>query len=94
MAQLVKNSPAVWETWVLIPGLGRSPREENGYPHQYSGLENPIVHEVAKSRTPLINFHSLTHTLRDIDTHIYTQTLTHMHTYASTYVHRLGNKHT
>ena len=23
-----------------IPGLGRSPREEKGYPLQYSGLEN------------------------------------------------------
>ena len=38
----------------LIPGLGRSPGEENGYPLQYSGLENSmdcIVHRVAKSRT-------------------------------------------
>ena len=25
----------------LIPGLGRSPGEGNGYPLQYSGLENP-----------------------------------------------------
>ena len=25
-----------------IPGLGRSPGEENGNPLQYSGLENPI----------------------------------------------------
>ena len=25
-----------------IPGLGRSPREGNGDPVQYSGLENPI----------------------------------------------------
>ena len=36
-----------------IPGLGRSPEEEKGYPLQYSGLENSmycIVHEaVAKS---------------------------------------------
>ena len=24
----------------LIPGLGRSPAEENSYPFQYSGLEN------------------------------------------------------
>ena len=24
-----------------IPGLGRSPAEGNGYPLQYSGLENP-----------------------------------------------------
>ena len=43
----------------LIPELGRSPREENGYPLQYSCLENSmgrgawraIVHGVAKSRT-------------------------------------------
>ena len=26
----------------LIPGLGRSPGEENSYPHQYSGLENSM----------------------------------------------------
>ena len=38
----------------LIPGLGRSPREGNGYPLQYSGLENSInciVPGVAKSWT-------------------------------------------
>ena len=43
-----------------IPGLGRSPGEVKGYPLQYSGLENSmdyIVHGVAKSRTPLSNFH-------------------------------------
>ena len=45
----------------LIPGLGRSPGEENGYSLQYSGLENSMdrgawwatVHGVAKSRTQL-----------------------------------------
>ena len=34
-----------------IPGLGRSPGEEKGYPLQYSGLENfmdCIVHGVAR----------------------------------------------
>ena len=43
-----------------IPGLGRSPGEEKGYPLQYSGLENftnCIVHGVAKSWTQLSNFH-------------------------------------
>jgi len=43
-----------------IPGLGRSPGEGKGYPLQYSGLENSmdcIVHEVAKSRTLLSDFH-------------------------------------
>ena len=42
-----------------IPGLGRSPGEENGNPLQYSCLENPMdegaqqstVHGVAKSWT-------------------------------------------
>ena len=51
-----------------IPGLGRSPGEENGNPLQYSCLENPIdggawwstVHGVAKIRTRLSDFtHSL-----------------------------------
>ena len=39
-----------------IPGLGRSPGGGNGYPLQYSGLENSMncmVHGVAKSQTPL-----------------------------------------
>ena len=43
-----------------IPGLGRSPGEGNGYPLQYSGLENSmdyIVHRVAKSPTRLRDFH-------------------------------------
>ena len=43
-----------------IPGLGRHPGEGNGYPLQYSALENPtdcIVHGVAKSRTQLSDFH-------------------------------------
>ena len=43
----------------LIPGLGRSPGEGNGYPLQYPGLENfmdggawwATVHRVAKSWT-------------------------------------------
>ena len=44
----------------LIPGSGRSPEEDHGNPLQYSGLENSmdsVVHEVAKSRTQLIDFH-------------------------------------
>ena len=47
-----------------VPGLGRSPEEENGNPLQYSCLDNPMdggawlatVHGVAKSRTRLSNF--------------------------------------
>jgi len=43
-----------------IPGFGRSPGEEKGYPLQYSGLENAmdsIVHGITNSRTRLSNFH-------------------------------------
>ena len=47
----------------LIPGLGRYPGQENGYPLQYSGLENSMdctVHGVAKSQTQPSNFHLVT----------------------------------
>ena len=40
VAQLVKNPPAVQDTW--IPGLGRSPEEGKGYPLQYSGLDEAL----------------------------------------------------
>ena len=52
-----------------IPGLGRSPGEGKGYPLQYSGLENSMdrtVNGVAKSRTPLSDFHSLTQELEEL----------------------------
>ena len=55
-----KESTCNAEDLDLIPGLGRSPGEGNGYPLHYSGLENSmdcIVHEVAKSQTWLSNFH-------------------------------------
>ena len=44
----------------LMPGLGRSCGEGKGYPLQYPGLEESmdcIVHGVAKSQTPLNEFH-------------------------------------
>ena len=63
MALIVKSLPAnigdARDTG-LIPGLGRSPEEGNGYPLQYSGLENSmdcIVHGVSKSQTQLSDFH-------------------------------------
>ena len=55
-AQLVKNLPAMWVTWVRSLGWEDSSGEEKGYPFQYSGLENSmgcIVHGVAKSQTRL-----------------------------------------
>ena len=56
---MVKNLPAMQET----PESERSPREGNGYPLQYSCLENymdsgawwAIVHGVANSQTQLSN---------------------------------------
>ena len=45
-----------------IPGFGRSPGERNGYPLQYSDLENSllcVVHGVEESRTRLNEFYSL-----------------------------------
>ena len=57
---MVKNQPASAgdsRDMGSIPGLGRSPREGNGNPLQYSCLENPMdrgtwpatVHGVSKS---------------------------------------------
>ena len=42
-----------------IPGLGRVPGEEKGYPLQYTDLENSMdtVHGVTKSWTRLSDFH-------------------------------------
>ena len=59
VAQMIKNLPAMWETLGSIPKSGRFPGEGDGYPLQYSCLENPmdrgawrsIVHEVVKSQT-------------------------------------------
>ena len=63
MAQLVKNPPAMQETWVQSLGW-EDPLEKGKATHsnilQYSGMENSmdcIVHGVAKSRTQLSNFH-------------------------------------
>ena len=56
-ASMVKNPPANAGVVGSIPGLGRSPREGNGNPLQYSCLENSmgrgawwaIVYGAAKS---------------------------------------------
>ena len=59
IAQLVKNPPAMQETWVG-PWVGKIPGEGKGYPFQYTGLENSvdcIFHGVSKSQTWLSDFH-------------------------------------
>ena len=46
----------------LIPGLGRSPGEGEGYPVQYSGLENSVDYMYSpytESQTRLRDFHFL-----------------------------------
>ena len=62
VAQMVKNSPAMWETWVQSLGWEDSPGEGKGYPLQYSCLENPhgqawwaTVQGISKSQTQLSN---------------------------------------
>ena len=42
MAQMVKASAYNVGDLGSIPGSGRLPGEGNGYPHQYSCLENPM----------------------------------------------------
>ena len=69
VAQMVKESACNAGDLGSIPGSGRSPGEGNGYPLQYSGLENSMdrgarwaaVHGVTKIRTRLSDFP--THTL-------------------------------
>ena len=54
VAQMVKNPPAMRETWVRSLCWEDSPGEGKGYPLQYSGLENStdcIVHGIPKSWT-------------------------------------------
>ena len=76
VAQTVKNLPVMPESLQCgrpgsIPRLGWSPGEGNGYPLLCSRLENSMErgawqatgHGVAKSRTRLRDFHSLTHSL-------------------------------
>ena len=60
VAQLVKNPPAMQETWVRFLGWEDPLEKGKAPPIQYSGLENSmdcIVHGVAKSQTRLSDFH-------------------------------------
>ena len=60
IAHMVKNLPAMQETWVQSLGWEDPLEKGKGYPLQYSGLENSmdcIVHGVAKRQTRLRDFH-------------------------------------
>ena len=54
VAQLVKNPPAMWETWVRSLGC-EDPLEKGMGSH--SSILTCIVHGIAKSQTRLSNFH-------------------------------------
>ena len=66
---MVKNPPADAEDLALIPGSGRSPREGNSNPFQYSCLYNPIdrgawratVHGVAELDMTEVTEHTRMH---------------------------------
>ena len=56
---MVKNPPAMRETWVRFLGWEDPLEKGKGYPLQYSGLENSMdytVHGVSKSQTQLSDF--------------------------------------
>ena len=60
VAQLIKNLPAMWDTWLRCLGWEDTPEKGKAYPLQYSGLENSvdcIVHGLPKSQTRLSDFH-------------------------------------
>ena len=60
VTQLVKNQPAMQETWVQSLGWEDPLEKGTATQLQYSGLENSrdcIVHGVAKSGTQLSDFH-------------------------------------
>ena len=64
MAQLAKNPPAMQETWIRSLGWEDPLEKGEGYPLQYSGLENSmdcIVHGVSKHQTRLSDFHCHRH---------------------------------
>ena len=65
VAQMVKNLPAMQETWVRSLGWEDPLEKRNGNPLQYSCLENSMdkawwarVHEATKSWTGLSNEHN------------------------------------
>ena len=54
VAQLVKNLPTMWETWVRSLGWEDALEKRTAYPLQYSDLEIAMdytVHGVTKSQT-------------------------------------------
>ena len=64
VAQLVKNLPAMWETWVQSLGWDDPLEKGKAYPLQYCGLENSmdcVVHGVTKSQEDPLEKEMATH---------------------------------
>ena len=81
-----------------IPGLGRSPGEEKGYPLQYSGLENSmdcIVHGVSKSQTRLRDVHFLSFLFPRCSNNLDVDFMKsrHNHSYFEAFSSRTNTKH-
>ena len=63
---MVKNLPAMQETWAQFLGWKDPPGAGNGHPIHYSGLENSMdrgawratAHEITKNWTRLSDFHT------------------------------------
>ena len=66
MAQLVKNPPAIWETWVLCLGWEDSPGEGKVFwPGEFHGLYSPWGHkesDTTERPSPSLFIHIHTHT--------------------------------
>ena len=91
MAQTIKNLPAVRDL-CSIPGLGRSPREGNGTPLQYSCLENSLDRGSMGSQRDghdwVTNRHALSHT----HTHTHTHTHIKRHSFLEAFWQLMWNK--
>ena len=74
VAQTVKDPPANAGDPGSIPGLGRSPGEGNGYPLQYSCLENPVDRGACWATV-----HGLQRVGHNWETNTHTHTHTHTH---------------
>ena len=93
---MVKNTPAMQETSSSIPGWGRSPGEENGYPLQYSHLENSMKNvawqakPMGSQRVRYTHTHTHTHTHMPWSNQVSVPQLPHLYTTTREYV--LGNE--
>ena len=65
VAQLVKNPPAMQNTWVRFPGWERSLGEGKGYPLQYSCLENSGLGRQESDSTERLSLYILPYVMQE-----------------------------